>query len=218
MHSTLWQSLSSIILSLLLALSLNGNVHANNITDLNTWRNEVTAVRLLAENDTRTAYQKAQALEQSLPAQATPSDRVRMLNLLARIEAYLALTELAETHINDAYTLAEKHADKLGQAEATLNTVLNSINQGKLDVMKAAVVESIELLDGIDRPDLLSEAMLRAAMMYQRQELLEGAISTSLQSMEIAKDSNNPAALAYAHYGLAITYKLNGQNTILFGY
>jgi len=158
------------------------------------------------------AYQKAQTLQSILPEEATPSDRVRTFNLLARIESYLALTDAAEKHIEQAYVLAKKHADKLGQAEATLITVLNAINQGKLDVMKAAVIESIELLDGLERPDLISEAMLRAAMMYQREKQIEGAISTSLQSMEIAKESNNPIALAYAHHGLAITYRLNQQS------
>jgi diguanylate cyclase (GGDEF)-like protein/PAS domain S-box-containing protein len=195
--------------AVLLALSLCGNAWAGNVID--SWRGEAATARMLAENNAPAAYQKVQHLQLTIPAQATPNDRTLILNLLARIETYLALTDTAAAHAQQAYALAKQHADKVGQAEADLTIAINAINQGKLDVMTAATIDSLEMLDGVDRPDLLSEALLRTSMMYQRQGQFDDAITTSLQAMDIAKRSNNPLALAYAHHGLAFSFDQNGQ-------
>ncbi len=180
-------------------------------SNLGAWRSEAAAIGILAENDVPAAYRKAEHLQLTIPAEATSNDRVRLLNLLARIETYSALTDAAATHTKQAYALAKQHADKVGQAEADLNIALNAINQGKLDVMTAAVLDSMEVLDGVNRPDLLSEAMLRTSMMYRRRGQIDDAITTSLQTMDIAKRSNNPVALTYAHQGLALQFDQSGQ-------
>src|SRR5882757_6608726 len=58
---------------------------------LDVWRAEAGRTRMLAENDAPRAYEAAKRLQESLPANATPADRARALNLLARTETYLAL-------------------------------------------------------------------------------------------------------------------------------
>ncbi|MFA6041967.1 MAG: hypothetical protein WC733_10745, partial [Methylophilus sp.] len=211
MPAMLWLSLPRRIWlgAMLLALSICGNAWAGSVID--TWRDEAAAIRILAENDAPAAYKKAQHLQSTIPPQATLNDQALTLNLLARIETYLALTDAAATHAQQAYTLAKQHADKVGMAEADLNISLNAINQGKLEVMTAAIIDSLEMLDGVDRPDLLGEAMLRASMMYQRQGLLDDAVTTSLQAMDIAKRSNNPLALAYAYHGRAHALNQSGR-------
>jgi len=188
-----------------LALSLCGNAWADSVID--TWRSEAAAVRVLAENNTSAAYREAERLQSTLPKEAMPTDRVLLLNLLARIELYLALTDRAATHAEQAFDLAKQHADKVGQAEADLNVALIAINQSNLDAMVAATNDSMLVLDGVNRPDLLSEAMLRTAMMYRRQGQLEDSVTMSMQTMEIAQRSNNPVALAYAHHGMGISFE-----------
>jgi Sec-independent protein secretion pathway component TatC len=66
---------------------------------LDVWRREVTAARQLADNDARQAYRQAQQLNATQPADATPVDQARILNVLARIETYLALSDLAARHV-----------------------------------------------------------------------------------------------------------------------
>jgi PAS domain S-box-containing protein len=173
---------------------------------LDTWRSEAARIRVLAENDAPNAYEAAQRLQANLPADATPADRARALNLLSRIETYLALTEPAAAHARAAFDLAAKSDDRIGQAESDLNVALNAINQGRLDDMVAAVQHSVTVLEGVDRPDLVSEAMLRTTVMYRRFEQFDESVAVAVQAMEIAQRSNNPLALAYAHQGLAIAF------------
>jgi diguanylate cyclase (GGDEF)-like protein/PAS domain S-box-containing protein len=178
---------------------------------LEVWRTKATQARMLAENDASSAYQAALQLQSTLPNDAIPIDRVQILNLLARIEAYLALTDLSAAHAQQAHMLAQQHADKVGQLEADLNIALSAINQGKLDVMEAAITDSMELISSVDRPDLLSEAMLRASMMYRRQGQFDDSVTMSLQAMEVAQQSNSPIALTYAHQGLALSFDQSAQ-------
>jgi PAS domain S-box-containing protein len=201
----LWLALGPV----LLALSLCGNVWAGSV--IGAWRIEAAAARILAENDAPAAYKEAEHLQAALPADATHADRARLLNLLSRIEIYLALTDRAATHAQQAFDLSKQHADRIGQAEADLNIALNAINQGRLDAMTAAVTDSMVILDGVDRPDLLSEAMLRTAMTYRRQGQLDDSITMTMQTMEIARRSNDPVALAYAHQGMAISFEQSGH-------
>ena len=54
--------------------------------DLETWRRNVREARVLAENDAPKAQAQAVRLQATLPKDATPPDRARVLNLLARAE------------------------------------------------------------------------------------------------------------------------------------
>lgn len=164
---------------------------------------------MLAENDTQRAYAEAERLQADLPADARPADQARLFNLLARIEVYQAQTEKAATHIQQAMELAKQHNDSVGQAEADLNTALNAVNQARIDDAIAATIHSLSVLDGVDRPDLLGEALLRMAMMYRRTDQLDESITMSMQALDIARQSNNPLALVYAYHGLAIAYELS---------
>ncbi|MFZ2405575.1 MAG: PAS domain S-box protein [Methylobacter sp.] len=179
--------------------------HADNA--LEQWRSKAGEIRMLAENDTQRAYAEAGRLQADLPADATPSDRARLLNLLARIEVYQAQTEKAALHIQQAMELAKQHNDPVGQAEADLNTALNAVNQARIDDAIAAAIHSLSVLDGVDRPDLLGEALLRMAMMYRRTDQHDESITMSMQALDIARQSNNPLALVYAYQGLAIAYE-----------
>ena len=173
---------------------------------LTAWRAEVEQVRGLADNDTPRAYRAAQRLQSEVPAEATPADRARVLNLLARAETYLGLTDPAAAHATEALDLATHHADRIGQAEADLNIALNSINQGRLDEMVNATQNSIAALEGVDRPDLWGEALLRNTAMYRRFDQMDESVAIAVRAMELAGRSNNPLALAYAHQGLAMVY------------
>ena len=62
------------------------------------------------------------------------------------------------------------------------------------------------MLQGVDRPELLAEAMLRVAMMYRRIGQFDESVTLAMQAMEIAKRSRNALALTYAHQGLAISF------------
>ena len=209
--------LSSVLHALWLALLLCslGQAHAAQaISTLDAWRGEVSATRTLADNDAPHAYQQAQRLQASLPDDATVIDRVRVLNLLARTEVYLALSESAEKHLQLAMDLALKKGDQVGQAEAQLNLALAAINQGRVDASMAATTRSVELVEGLDRPDLLGEALLRMSMMYRRLNNLDSAVTIGMQTMEIAKRNKDPLALTYANQGLAISFNLGASYSL----
>ena len=63
------------------------------------------------------------------------------------------------------------------------------------------------MLEGVDRPDLLGEAMLRLAMMYRRVGQLDESVTLCMQAMEIARDTDDPWALIFAYQGLGISYQ-----------
>jgi len=173
---------------------------------IDTWRAEAARVRHLADNDAPAAYRDAQRLQATLPTRASPADRARALNLLSRLETYLGLTEPAATHAREAFELAATNGDRVGQAESDLNVALNSINQGRLDEMVTATQNSVSILEGVNRPDLLGEALLRSTGMYRRFEQYDESVAVAVQAMEMARRSKNPLALTYAHQGLAIAY------------
>ena len=181
------------------------------ILSVDEWRAEATRVRELADNDTAHAYQDAQRLQTDLPAQATPADRARVLNLLARVETYIGITGPAEAHARQAYAIAERNGDRVGEAESDLNVALNSINLGKLDEMVTATQRSVTALEGVDRPDLLGEALLRTTAMYRRFEQYDESVAVAVQAMQMARRSKDPLALTYAHEGLALAYDQSYQ-------
>ena len=195
------------VLSLvLLTSSLLSPATARAADTLEEWRREAKETRILAENDAPRAYEAAQRLQATLPADATPVDQAQVLNLLSRIEIYLAMTEAAANHARLASELAAQHGDRVGQAEADLNVALNAVNEGKIDDLIAVAPHSLEVLEGVDRPDLLGEALLRSAMTYRRLGQIDESVRTTMQAMEIARRSNDPLVLTYAYQGLGISF------------
>ena len=194
---------------LILAFCLAGTAHA--ATALEAWRNALTETRTLAENIPPQAYVAALQLQATLPANATPADHARVLNVLSRIEIYLALTEKASGHAKSALQLATRNNDRIGQAEAEINNAWNAINTGDMKALVTSTTHAVAVLDGVNRPELLSEALLNMAMMYLRAGRLEDAISTTMQTVEITKHTTNPLALAYASQGLAISFSINDR-------
>jgi PAS domain S-box-containing protein len=178
---------------------------------LDAWRRQADEVRVLAENNAPEAYTRAQQLHRRLPPDATPADHARVLNLLSRAEVYLALTDAAARNAEQATELARRNGDRVGEAEAGLNVALNAINQGRIDAAVDAISRSLTLLDGVNRPDLLGEAMLRSAMMYRRVGQSDASVTMAMQAMEIALRSQDPLARTYAHQGLAISYEQSGR-------
>ncbi len=200
--------LKSTILTLILVLS--GVANADN--PLEQWRSKASEIRMLAENDVPRAYAEAKRLQAELPADATPSDQVRLLNLLSHIENYLGETDSSAAYAQQAFDLAKQHEDKAGQAEADINIALDAVNLGNIDAMVAADTHSLTILDGVDRPDLLAEAMLRGSMMYTRLDMPEESVGIAVQAMEIAKRANDDWVLAYAYQGMAVAYDQNGRH------
>jgi PAS domain S-box-containing protein len=170
------------------------------------WRDAASRTRILADNDAPRAYENALRLQATLPADATAADRARALNLLARIEIHLAQTEKAMEHAQQALALATSSKDRVGQTEAELNIAINSVNQGRIDALITAATQSLAAVDGVDRPDLLNEALLRTAIMYRRIGQFDESVTMAMHAMEIARRSRDPLALTYAHQGMAISF------------
>lgn len=167
---------------------------------LESWRNQITLTRQLAERDAPAALQDAQRLQAQLPTDALPTDRVRVLNLMSHIEAYLIRIEDAVAHAKQAQDLAAQYKDKVGLAEVDLSLALAAVSQGQLEQLDTLIPHCMEMLEGSNRPDLLSEAMGLAAMTYQRKGLLDDAVAVSMRSLELARQSRDPMALAYAYW------------------
>jgi PAS domain S-box-containing protein len=188
---------------IVMALIAGTAAHGTGIED---WRARVDEARALAENDARSAYEAAKRLQAELPAGATPADRARVLNLRARIEAYIGLTSLSGRHSREAYDIAVRHDDRVGQAEADLNIARNAINLGKVDELVRATQHSVQVLEHVDRPDLLGEAMMRAAAMYRRFEQIDESTSVAVRAMQIGKRTGNAVARVYAHQAMALAF------------
>ena len=182
------------------------------------WRAAADADRALAENDVPRAHAEAVRLQADLPADASPVDRARALNLLARSEAYLGLTVQADAHAQEALAMARRSGDRIGQAEADLTLTLTSVNLGRLDELTAAATDAIAVLNGVDNPALKGEALLRASMMYLRLGRINHAVMTSVRASDIARRNRNPLALAYAAQGLGIAFGQSGRSAESHGY
>jgi PAS domain S-box-containing protein len=197
-------ALAGRLISCVLFLTLAKPILA--VDDLEQWRSEIRETRVLAENDAPQAYQKAHRLQDNIPAQATPSDRTRLLNLHARIEAYLAFPDMAELHANQAMALATQQDDRLGQAEADLNIVLNASNQADLKAQASVPAHALKTLSGVNAPELLAEAQSRQIVALSRQRKFEEAEALAAHALEIANQSGSPLAMTYAHQGMAIRH------------
>lgn len=163
---------------------------------LNSWRHQLSRTQRLAENDVSSALQEAQRLQLQLPADASPADHAQVLNLLSRIENYKLETEHAIAHAQQAQALAAQYKDRIDQAEADLNLALGKTRWGQLDHLDELILHCTELLEGSNRPDLLSEAMGMAALIYLRKGMFDDAKRT----VDIARQSGDTVALAYAHW------------------
>jgi PAS domain S-box-containing protein len=180
-------------------------------TELDAWHTEVGNTRALAENDASRALDSALRLQAQMPADATPADKIRILNLQSRIEIYLEQTEKAEKLERQAMLLAKQNSDLIGQVEANLNIALNPVNEVKIDDQFAPAMQSMELLREMHRPDLLVEAMLRSIEMDRRFGRSVDTLNMSMEAMEIARQSNMPRAMAYASQALAISDDQTGN-------
>ena len=175
------------------------------------WRLRASAVRRLADNDAPAAYTQAQRLQAELPPGATPADRVRALNLVARIEIHLARTAEATAHAEQALNEATAAGDRAGQAESDMNIGLAAVNRNDVGRLMEVTGRTLAALEGVDRPDLLAEALFRGALVYRRVGRLEEAVAMALQALDAAQRGGSPLALAYAHHGLAISYSQSGR-------
>jgi PAS domain S-box-containing protein len=196
---------------LLVMLAWHGQSGASGMP-LSLWRTEAARILLLADNDAVQAEDQAGKLAAALPAGAPAADMVRLLNLRARIALYRAHTDDAAALADQAYALALRHNDRAGQAEADLVVALNTVNQGRFDRLFDVTTRAVKALDGIDRPDLLSEAMLRMAMMYNRFGKIDESVDMCVRNMDMARHSRQPLAMAYAHQCMAISYNQSDNN------
>jgi len=177
----------------------------------NDWRERATAVRRLADNDAPAAYAQAQRLRDELPHDAPAADRIRALNLLSRIEVHLAKTSQAMAHAEQALREATAAGDQAAQAEANMNIGLAAVNMNDVGRLVEVTSQTMAALEGVDRPDLLAEALFRGALVYRRVGRLEEAVTMALQALDAAQRSGNPLAMAYARHGLAISYFQSGR-------
>lgn len=179
---------------------------------LDAWRHQVSQARQLAENDAPAALWEARRLQAELPVDASFADRVRVFNLLSRIENYLMQVPQALLHARQAQALAIQHADRAGQAEADLNLALVVASQGNLTQLDEIVPHGMEMLEGTNRPELLGEAMGLAAIMYRRRGLIESSVAMAMQALELARHESDPMALAYAHWSAAILFSWSNRD------
>ena len=180
--------------------------------DLPTWRTQVDAARALADNDVPRAAEQIRGLWRDIPADATPADRAHALSIRSRIEIYLAETDAAAASANEALAIAKRNGDQAGRAEADLDLALITVNQADMKGLVAATSDALTSLEGVERPDLMSEAMLRASMRYLRFGDLEQSVAMSVQGLEMARRSDNPRALAYALQGMGISFSTAGRH------
>ncbi|MCE4538945.1 response regulator [Pelomonas sp. P7] len=173
---------------------------------LDDWRQRAAAVRKLADNDAPAAYAQARTLLTGLPAEAAAADRVRAINLLARIEIHLGRSRDAITHAEEALSEATAAGDRAGQAEADMNLSLGAVNLNNVERLIEVTSHSLAVLEGVERPDLRAEALFRGALVSRRIGRLEEAANMAVQAMDAAQRSGDPLALAYAHHGLAVSY------------
>jgi len=205
------------IIALALCLSAwTQEAHADK--HLTAWRAELTRVRQLAEYDVARAYDEARQLQASPPADITPSDQIRALNVLARAAAYFALVNDADHHAQQALELANAHDDRIGQAEAHLTIALNSVHEGRVDKVRQSTIEALNLLGGANQADLMAEAMMRSVGVFMRHDQTSAAASMAIQSLDIAKRTGSVRARLLATYSLAMTHEQGGEATKISDY
>jgi len=107
--------------------------------------------------------------------------------------------------------LATAAGDRAGQAEADMNIGLAAVNNNDVPRLMEVTSQTMAALDGVDRPDLLAEALFRGALVYRRVGRLEEAVTMALQALDAAQRSGDPMSMLYARHGLAIAYMQSGR-------
>jgi PAS domain S-box-containing protein len=125
---------------------------------------------------------------------------------------YLGQTHDAAAHAEKALALGRRHDDRIGQAEADLAIALNAVNQADMDRLAEATKHSLTVLEGVDRPDLLGEALLRMAMLYRSLGHADESATICIEAMDMAERSGSPLALTFAHHGMAVYYEQSGRS------
>ncbi|MBB3062407.1 hypothetical protein [Microbulbifer rhizosphaerae] len=149
--------------------------------------NSFHTLRIMPENDIVGAYTEAQRLRSALDDTATETDRVHLLNLLARIEFLLGSSEQAEIHNRQAMDLATQIADRAGQSEALLNLTKIALNQGKIEQSIEFAFRSYHLLEeDTEHPELLGEVMFWLTSAYRRRKL-ESPFSLNIGLLSFAR-------------------------------
>lgn len=175
------------------------------------WRTEATSLRQLGENNAPQAYDHAKRLLNDIPASATIADRALVLNQLTRAELYLGRTNEAASHAQQALALAKQAFDPIRQVEAYLNMAIVAINQADVDTIAKAPSLALQALQGLDQPDLLTEALLRQAMSFRRFGKIEESIAICVRTQDIAQNTKSALAKAYAGQCMAISYEQSGR-------
>lgn len=173
---------------------------------LQKWREEAALLRQQADNNAFWAYTDATRLLAEIPFDATRPDRAMILNRLARAEVVLGKTAEAAGHAQQALEVAKSFNDSVGLAEAYLNIAIIAIDQADVAGIANAPELALKALRGVDRLDLLTEALLRHAMSLRRFGKLEESIATCVRMSEIAQNARSALAMAYAHQCMAVSY------------
>jgi PAS domain S-box-containing protein len=198
------------VVCLVLILCLHaGGVGAASLDD---WRAGLAKVRVLVENDVPEAWREVEVLRTSVPQEATPLDKARLDIARARVLLMLSDVRTAQPIAEEGLALARQVGDKAEEAEALLVLGLIGLNQGNLELERQSVQDTLTVLDGVDRPDLLVEAMLRAALQYWRNLQQDAAVTMAMQTMDIAQRTSNPWARLYASRALATLHQLSGRH------
>ncbi len=74
------------------------------------------------------------------------------------------------------------------------------------DALVASTFHSVTVPGGLDRPDLAGEAPPHTTVLVRRLDQFEESVPAAVQAMEIARRSDSPPALAYAHQGQAVAF------------
>lgn len=179
---------------------------------LDDWRQEMDEVRQLVERDVSAAWGRTERLRTDVPAQATEEDQVRLLILRGKVLEMLSEVHTASSLAREALDRARRIGDMALQAEAHLLIGLIGLVQGDLALEKQSVQDALTALDNVERPDLLAEAMLRAALHYWRNQQQDAAVTMAMQTMDIAQRSGNPRALVFANRALGVLHQQVGRD------
>jgi len=179
---------------------------------LGDWRQEMDEIRQLVEQDVPAAWGKAERLRTDVPAQATEEDQIRLLILRSKVLEMLSEVNTASSLAREALDRARRIGDKAFQAEAHLLIGLIGLVQGDLALERQSVQDALTALDDVERPDLLAEAMLRAALHYWRSQQQDAAVTMAMQTMDIAQRSGSPRALVFAYRALGVLHQQVGRD------
>jgi PAS domain S-box-containing protein len=198
------------LICLLLALwASTGTAQADALGE---WRQGLLDARQAVENDVPASWQKVELLRQKTPTGLTDQDLARLLILRSRVLLMLSEVRTALPLAREALEQARKAGDKAEQADAHLVIGLIGLTQGDLALERQSVQDALTKLDGVNRPDLLAEAMLRAALHYWRSLQQDAAVTMAMQTMDIAQRSGDPWALVHADRALGVLHQLAGRH------